>query len=265
MIKSHQNVKPIKSLDFRLASSTSEIIECQKLRYQIFAEECGANIFSNGENIDKDKFDDICEHLYVRDVNTNQIVAYTRILDSEVALNNFGFYSQTEFIISDVLNLPGKKLEIGRTCVHSEYRRGSAIITLWLGLVNIMNQRNYEYLFGCASIPLDKDIANIRNIYKCSEKNSLVEPHINVFPINVLPDSNLQDDLLNVNIKKILPPLLKAYLNLGGKICGKPALDKDFNVADLFILLKKSNIQQRYIRKFKLKTNSIPKVNSKIF
>jgi len=81
----------------------------------------------------------------------------------------------------------------------------------------------------------------------------------------VKPDSNLQDDLFKKKKKKILPPLLKAYLNLGGKICGKPALDKDFNVADLFILLKKSNIQQRYIRKFKLKTNSIPKVNSKIF
>lgn len=47
-----------------------------------------------------------------------------------------------------------------------------------------------------------------------------------------------------------LPPLLKGYTRLGAKICGEPAWDKDFNVADLFLLLKVDDLNPRYLRHF---------------
>jgi hypothetical protein len=39
------------------ASNTSEIKEAQRLRYKVFAEEMGANLPSNPENLDIDEFD----------------------------------------------------------------------------------------------------------------------------------------------------------------------------------------------------------------
>jgi putative hemolysin len=50
--------------------------------------------------------------------------------------------------------------------------------------------------------------------------------------------------------KALVPPLLKAYLRIGVKVCGEPCLDKEFNVADALILLKSDEINQRYLRHF---------------
>jgi hypothetical protein len=48
-----------------------------------------------------------------------------------------------------------------------------------------------------------------------------------------------------------MPPLLKAYMRLGAKICGEPCWDEDFQVADVFILLKRDELCPRYARHFK--------------
>ena len=50
--------------------------------------------------------------------------------------------------------------------------------------------------------------------------------------------------------KALMPPLLKAYLRIGLKVCGEPCLDKAFNVADALILLDRKDMNQRYLRHF---------------
>ena len=47
-----------------------------------------------------------------------------------------------------------------------------------------------------------------------------------------------------------VPPLVRAYLRAGAMICGEPAWDPQFNVADLFILLRAEDINGRYLRHF---------------
>jgi putative hemolysin len=47
-----------------------------------------------------------------------------------------------------------------------------------------------------------------------------------------------------------LPPLLRGYLRLGAQICGEPAHDPDFGVADLYVLLSVRDIDPRYLRHF---------------
>ena len=53
------------------------------------------------------------------------------------------------------------------------------------------------------------------------------------------------------NVIAEMPPLLKAYMRLGAKVCGEPCWDKDFQVADVFILLKRDELCPRYARHFK--------------
>jgi putative hemolysin len=48
----------------------------------------------------------------------------------------------------------------------------------------------------------------------------------------------------------VLPPLLKGYLRLGAWVCGPPAHDADFGVADLFVLLGLEHVDQRYLSYF---------------
>ena len=69
---------------------------------------------------------------------------------------------------------------------------------------------------------------------------------LNAIPRLPIPPMDLPD-----NVTAQLPPLLKAYMRLGAKICGEPCWDPEFNVADVFILLRREQLCSRYARHFK--------------
>jgi putative hemolysin len=47
-----------------------------------------------------------------------------------------------------------------------------------------------------------------------------------------------------------VPPLLRGYLRLGAWVCGEPAHDPDFGVADFFVLLSLDRVNPRYLKHF---------------
>ena len=236
-----------------LASNLEEVREAQALRYQVFAEEMGATLETTLPLHDVDKFDTYCHHVLVRDQNVGKVVGCTRILTSEEAKISGGFYSQSEFDLSQILALPAKLMEIGRTCVHSDYRNGLIISLLWSQVAKFMAEHGVDYLMGCASIPL-RD--NRRNPLF----SELIERHSTGSHLRVYPKVPLRQDNENSEPPLPIPPLLRAYLRLGAQICGEPCWDADFKVADVFILVGFENLQKRYIRHFfdRLHTN-LPK------
>ena len=86
-----------------IAHSDAEILESQRLRYKIFAEEMGANLPSAKEGIDRDIFDNYCEHLVVRESTENKVVGTYRILSPDQAEKIGGYYSQTEFDLTRLI------------------------------------------------------------------------------------------------------------------------------------------------------------------
>lgn len=229
-----------------LTTAPTEIREAQALRYAIFSEECGARLDSSVPGLDHDAFDSHCEHLLVRDRSSGQVVATTRLLDSQGASRAGGFYSEGEFHLVGLAHLRGPILEIGRTCVHADYRNGSTIAVLWSGLAQLMNERNYSFLMGCASIGMGDGGIQAHAIMQ-----RLRERHLCRQWLNAVPRLPLAEQHLPANITAQLPPLLKAYMRLGAKICGEPCWDPAFNVADLFILLQREQLCPRYARHFK--------------
>ena len=109
-------------LSVNLARTESEVREAQKLRYKIFAEEMGARMPGKEERIDQDRYDYYCDHLLVRDENTNEVVGTYRILSPEQAVKAGGYYSEGEFDLSRLENLRSSLVEVGRSCVHADYR-----------------------------------------------------------------------------------------------------------------------------------------------
>ena len=239
---------------FEIATRASAIVECQRLRYQVFALEMGASLESAAEQIDSDPYDPFCRHLTVFDTVTGDIVACTRVLSDEDVPQAGGFYTQSEFKLGRLRSLSGKKLEIGRTCVHPEHRNGGAITCLWLGLAEFMLSQNYGYLFGCASVSMSDGGRQAHAIYQNALERNLVNLDLNVHPRVPLPKLNqpAMDATIELSdsVREILPPLLKAYLNLGAKICGTPCWDRKFNVADMLVLVNRANIAPRYVRRF---------------
>ena len=51
--------------------------------------------------------------------------------------------------------------------------------------------------------------------------------------------------------RPVIPPLMRGYLRLGAQICGEPAHDPDFGVADFPALLDKRQADTRYLRRLR--------------
>ncbi|MCM0678266.1 GNAT family N-acetyltransferase, partial [Micromonospora phytophila] len=50
--------------------------------------------------------------------------------------------------------------------------------------------------------------------------------------------------------RALVPPLLRGYLRLGAWVCGEPAYDPDFGVADFYVLFDLDRMNPRYLRHF---------------
>ena len=231
-------------LTVAFARSREEVETAQRLRYAVFAEEMGAKLHNHIPGLDHDRLDPYCLHLILRNA-VGEIIGCTRILTAEAAQRAGGFYSQTEFDLTPVLQLPGRFMEIGRTCIHPDYRKGAAISALWSGLAAFIAEQRVDYLIGCASIPLGQDGSEAQALYAELAQRHLVSEMLRVQPHLPLPR---RTDVACG--RYALPPLLKAYLRLGAHIGGEPCLDPDFNVADVFILLSTWRIERRYARHF---------------
>jgi len=227
------------------AKNKQEIIECQKLRYEVFAQEMGAELDSAATGLDQDQFDEHCQHLMVRDNKINKVIATTRIITNEIAEKAGSYYSETEFDIREIVSLDKKFMEIGRTCVHMDYRSSSAINHLWQGVAKTMITSQVDYMFGCVSIPMSDDGEYINSLMQYLVKSGHMSTEN-----KVSPKVPLTQKVLPESVDVVLPSLLKRYLHIGAKICGEPCIDEKFNVADIFILVDTKKINKRYQRHF---------------
>jgi putative hemolysin len=246
-----QRKTPLLSLS--MAQNKAEVREAQRLRYQVFAEEMGARLPGAKRGLDpkidprldQDQFDPYCEHLLVRDNASGAVVGTYRLLSPKMAQRIGGYYAETEFDLSRLGHLHDGLVEVGRACVHPRYRNGAAIGLLWSGVTQYMQQMDYSYLIGCASIGMQDGGHGAASIYRRLSQEHLSPREWRVFPRNRLPLESL-----NSTLNAALPPLIKGYMRLGCFICGEPAWDADFNSADLLLLLPLSLMNKRYARHY---------------
>ena len=227
-----------------LAHTQAEIEEAQRLRYKVFAEEMGAQLSGTG-GLDIDGFDQFCDHLIVRDSGTNQVIGTYRILSPSKANEAGGYYSAGEFDLSRLSHLFDRTVEVGRACVHQNYRNGGTITMLWAGLAKYMQIHNYEYMIGCGSISMSDGGHSAASLYNKLKDEYLSPLEYRVFARNPLPIQALHN-----NLQVACPPLIKGYLRLGAYICGEPAWDPYFNTADMLVMLPLSRINPRYAAHF---------------
>ena len=227
------------------AQSLSEVKEAQRLRYKVFAEEMGANLAQNAEGLDVDEFDAYCDHLLIRDQDTLKVVGTYRVLPPHKAKEIGRLYSDSEFDLTRLDHLRPKLVELGRSCVHQDYRSGAVIMALWSGLAQYMQKNGYEIMLGCASIPMADGGHFAASLYNSLSNEQMAPVEFHAFPRLPLPLEKL-----NGGLEVEAPPLIKGYLKLGAKICSSPAWDPDFNTADLLTMLRLSEINPRYAKHF---------------
>jgi putative hemolysin len=234
------------------ARHADEVREAQQLRYAVFAQEMGAQLASipgTPAGHDADLFDAYCEHLLVRTVaredQPSVVVGTYRLLTPTAARRAGSYYSETEFDLTRLRSLRHRMAELGRSCVHPEHRSGGVILSLWTALTRFMHDNALDTVVGCASVSM-RDGGHVA----ASLWAKLSQSHLADVSLQVRPRLPLPVEDLNQNLAVEPPTLIKGYLRCGAKVLGAPAWDPDFNTADLPMLLRLTDMPERYRRHF---------------
>ena len=217
----------------RLACNAAEIRAAQALRFEVFNLELNEGLAQSYDNgLDEDPFDAVCDHLLIEHRPSRQIVGTYRLQTGVNAAAKLGYYSAQEFDFQPYEPFRKKTIELGRACVHIQHRNLVVLGMLWKGIADYAQQRGSRYLLGCSSLT-SQDPAVGASAYTDLCRKNLASPE---WRTNPLPEYECPlNDLAEEHVK--IPKLLRAYMTIGAKICGPPALDRSFKTIDFLTLL----------------------------
>ncbi|MGS2586341.1 GNAT family N-acetyltransferase [Streptomyces hebeiensis] len=229
-----------------LARDADDVRAAQRLRHLVFAGELGARLEGPEPGLDADAFDAYCDHLLVREESTGEVVGTYRLLPPDRARAAGRVYSDSEFDLSRLAPIRDDLVEVGRSCVHPAHRTGAVIGLVWGGLARYMTTRGHNWLAGCCSLPLADGGALAASAWHTVKDKHLAPEEYWVTPHRLWTPGPGAAPVPSAE----LPPLLRGYLRLGAWVCGAPAHDPEFGVADLYVLLSMRRTNPRYLRHF---------------
>ena len=236
-------------LAVRLASSSREIEQACRLRYQVFVEEPRVESLYNASGIERDALDDACDHLIVVDEARELVVATYRLLPGS---RRSPLYTESEFDLKGFRSELPRTLELARSCVHRDYRNGAAARLLWDGMLRCyFANPDFEYLIGCASLRTASidDVSLLRAYFRqcpCGSNRFGIRPKPEL-RLSGLRDAGEVDPAM---AEAKLPTMIKAYLRLGGEIVPEPIYDPVFRTFDFCMIVPKAAMPRAYQRKY---------------
>lgn len=249
------------SLEVRLAHDVKDVKASQRLRYQIFYGEMAARPAWRMRLMrrDMDRYDGLCDHLLVIDhakPASEAVVGTYRLLRQDIAAKHDGFYSQQEYDLRPLMTSSFKRqigvdrqlLELGRSCVHPDYRSANTINLLWKGIASYLEEHRIAYMFGCASFPGTDPAAHAEALSYLHHEHLCPDDFLVRARAELFEDMDLID-LGSIDLrraKRALPALIKGYLRLGCFIGDGAVIDRQFGTTDIFILLPVERVAQRY-------------------
>ena len=243
------------------ARCEEDVREAQRLRFQVFAQEMGACLApppGTPPGLDADRFDAFCDHLLVRaldrgDNERGPVIGTYRVLPPAQARAAGGYYGDGEFDLSALAALRPRAVELGRSCVHADWRLGSVIMSMWTALADYLVRHRLDTMIGCASISLAHGPLPAIALWESLRHAYMAAPPWRVRPLHGIPGAASHAPAGGETGPTALPeapPLIKGYLRCGARVLGPPALDTAFNTADLPMMLRLGEMAPRYRRHF---------------
>ena len=221
-----------------------DLKEVQKLRYDYLLKDFDEDKTSP-DGLDDDGWDDISDSILVFDKKTGRIVGTYRLATDET-LRGAAYKSEEEFNISSFRSEPEGILEAGRAVVHKDYRSGRVISLLWKALITYAQTHHLRYIFGTCSLHgTDPDVyqkcTSYLNQYCLSDRFDIRAVR-NAFEYGTMKDLSLQD--------AEMPALLRAYLQMGGKVSRNGYIDYEFRSCDVMVVLDCQHLNEKFVNFF---------------
>jgi putative hemolysin len=230
----------------RIARTGDEIRAAQALRFEVFNLELNEGLHeSYATGLDEDPFDAFCDHLIVEHLPSSQVVGTYRMQTGLSAAAHLDYYSAREFEFDIFERLRRQIVELGRACVQRQHRNLIVLGLLWKGVADYAREKQARYLLGCSSIT-SQDPAVGASAYADLCRHHLVSHEYRTRP---RPEYECCLEALAADPAKI-PKLLRAYLTMGARICGPPALDREFRTIDFLTMLDLSALPEAVRQRF---------------
>ncbi len=236
----------------RLAKSADDLRAAQRLRYDVFVDELGGGgaMVDHEARLEQDRFDPYFDHLILQDEarpDDAQVVGVYRLLRDDQAAKVGQFYSEDEYDLG-VLKSSGRRLlELGRSCLHRDYRGGVGMFHLWNSLAAYVSDHEIEILFGVASFH-GTDPAALAAPLSLLHHGHLAPPDLRVRarPTHFAAMDRIAPDALDRRAAVLeIPALIKAYLRLGGFVGEGAWIDHAFNTTDVCLILDTARMSAR--------------------
>ena len=243
---------PQPEFDLILTRAPEEIAEAQALRYRVFITELGGGGMGADHDAgrESDTFDDVCTHMILRDRTRgpgDQVVGVYRLLDGAGAAEAGRYYSEAEYDLTPLRQSGKRLLELGRSCLHPDYRGGAAMFHMWSGLAAHVEETGAETLFGVASFhgtnvdALAAPLSILHHRHLAPSECRVVARPPNAVPMDRLAEGSYD----RADAMRAVPALIKGYLRLGGVVGQGAWLDRQFNTTDVCLLMDTARLSDR--------------------
>lgn len=235
------------------AASEEELREVYALRADIFGKELGCPTAT--PDYDYDEYDEICDQVMFRDIDSGTLIGCTRF---NLSRDSDRFYTDSEFDVAAFAQLPGDKVEMGRTCLHREWRNNLAIAAIGIAVSGYSAAAKAPWVFGCCTIPMTdpEEVAKLTSFLHADgsmlENLDVPVREDCVLPAYVEARERIKRDMPEAPAEwgRLMPPLLRGYLRAGAKLGAEPAWDPHFECFDYFTVLDMRESQGAFTRRY---------------
>lgn len=236
-----------------LARDEADLRAAQRLRYEVFVAELGGDgtLVNHEARLEADAFDPYFDHLLLRDTRRapdDQVVGVYRLMRSDQATAAGQFYSEDEYDLTPLRASGRPLLELGRSCLHRNYRGGTAMMHLWGGLADYIADHGIEVMFGVASFhgtdaaPLAAPLSLLHHRHLAPQDVRPTARAEGFQAMDLIPE----DALDRPAAIRAMPALIKAYLRLGGFVGQGAFIDRPFNCIDVCLVMDVARMSPKH-------------------
>ena len=231
----------------KFAETDEEKRKTYAMRYRNMLKEYRPEI-EKADGLDITPCDRYAKHIICIDNETGDVVGCYRMITDELLPEGEHFVCEEEFDISAVKATGERIAEFSRAVVKKEYRNSIVLMLLLRFIVQYVREENIRFAIGEASFAgvdkhaLKNELSYLAHYHASQEiaVSSLDQEQIEIVD---------KEKLDVAQIKRNLPPLIRAYIGFGAKTSKDSFTDWGFGSVDVFILLDSKAYNAAYINR----------------
>jgi len=237
----------------RFAEDHADLVRAQELRHVAFiANRPGARPRPDG--LDRDAFDDMCRHLLIEDEVSGTLVACFRLLPLHCGEEIGRSYTAQFYDLSALRNYGAPVIEMGRFCTRPGWRDPAILRLAWGAVANVVDEYDAGLLFGCSSFTGASHAAHAAALDLLAARYQAPAhwmPGIKAPRIVSFAERARHHEGDPREAFAALPPLLRSYLGLGGRVSDHAVIDTDLDTLHVFTGLEIDRIPPRRARRLR--------------